>query len=174
MHLVISCQCMGVSVRQIRSIAVAAAMAVPLIALTSTLQAQQPWGPVFVFSEKILSETPLAALTTRPPSALCSPAFRANRIPISYTNGDDDLQVYINFTTAPLAGICALNYSIVIQFPTYVIIPSFHKRMFGELSLCQNEGVMTGPAYNLQTRLNDAFADVTQQCISEIEKKLAE
>jgi hypothetical protein len=59
-----------------------------------------------------------------------------------------------------------------IEFKVYesVFVRSLNKKVMSEVVLCSKGVLLTGPEYDMQTRVNDAVKDYAQQCLLEISK----
>jgi hypothetical protein len=110
-------------------------------------------------------------LTTASINASAESEFRRNNIKIGNSSY---LWEYINVNPLNFRGTDACAVSIEIQILTYAFtaykdISNTPIGVLGEL--CKYSTIMSGPTYNLQTRVNDQIIDFTRQCISEVSKK---
>jgi hypothetical protein len=134
-------------------------------------------GDVYVYGERDSPDDTSCNIRKLSAVAAVQATLRENRIPISYkrTNAGH-VRAYvdftsINFTSAPPR--CVVAFQIRFEFFGQAFFPGL-KRLIGEpVLLCENGGVMSGPNYDLQDRLNTRYIDLTRQCISEIDKDLA-
>ena len=92
--------------------------------------------------------------------------FRKNDVKV--TSGVWDLLVHLRLVALETSGTgCAVNYSFRVQSNQMI----FHRLKQIEklvwIEECDFGGLMTGPTYDLQTRLNDNLRDLTNMCISQ-------
>jgi hypothetical protein len=114
-------------------------------------------------------------LTTASINASAESEVRRNNIKIvnSIVNSSG-LWEYINVAALDFSGTDVCAVSIEIQILTtavtlYKDISNTPIAVLGEL--CTKAYIMSGPTYDLQTRVNDQIIDFTRQCISEVSKK---
>ena len=97
-----------------------------------------------------------------------------NRIPVGtkaqFNSGE---ALYARAETAVLAASdgCAGSYIFSLSNFQKVVLSITGKDMWAMVEICSRGGIMYGPSYDLQSRLNARFRDYTSQCISEYRKK---
>jgi hypothetical protein len=135
-------------------------------------QAQSELGSIYVMGETDQPNYQACGVSFESTIAAVQSVLRQNRIPVSFDNSHGQIRAYVNFTPLSISGICALSYDIQFDIWGSAFFKTLGKSVSGEVVVCQNGGIMTGPTYDLQERLNVAYADLTRKCISEIEKTL--
>jgi hypothetical protein len=109
-------------------------------------------------------------LTTASINASAESEVRRNNIKIGSSSG---LWEYINVNALNFRGpVCAVSIEFRIltsALTAYKDISNTPIFVWGEL--CNNSIILSGPTYDLQTRVNDEIIDFTRQCISEVSKK---
>ena len=123
----------------------------------------------YVFSEADGSENNSCGISGSSSVAAVESALRQNRINIK---GDtSNYSFYINNLAIDSSNRCAVHSSLLVSFYSYVDAPNLkNKKIFGQVVLCNNFYMLTGPAYNMQPRVNDVLKGLTEECISKIEK----
>jgi hypothetical protein len=117
----------------------------------------------------VMNET--CNLTKASINASAESEFRRNNIKIVNSGG---LWEFINVMALNFSGIDGCAVSIQVQILTSALtadkaISNTPIAVLGEL--CNYGWIMSGTAYDLQTRVNDKIIDFTRQCISEVSKK---
>ena len=124
----------------------------------------------YVYSEEGGSEEAACGITSSSSTAAVESILRQNRINIepeisNYT-------VYVNNNALIVSNICVVNSSLQVYFGSFVEVPSEKSKLvFGPVELCSKGFIISGPAYDIQTRINEKLKDISEQCISKIEKK---
>lgn len=98
--------------------------------------------------------------------------LRANNIKLLSKSGPGDISAYVNLNPVSTSDrSCALNWSVIFRIYGEKTEYGPNKvRLRGFVELCSVSGIMIGPTYNLQTRVNDELRSATEKCISEVEK----
>lgn len=140
----------------------------------SAAQAQE-FPSVYVFGEEDGEKQRDCQVRYASSVAAVESELRQNQILIATSSqsvSEPPLSVYLNVNPLEITdGRCAVSY----QLQMYHIQEIFHT--FKEevrpaiVEACSKGGLMTGESYGLQSRLNDAFRDFTNMCISEYLKK---
>jgi hypothetical protein len=130
----------------------------------------QEFPPVYVFTEDDDDSSDTCQIGGASIVAAVESELRQNQISIASGaeryNGDS-IWAYLNLNAAKLSGsICAVDYNF--QLTHRQIIFHVHKEKAVNVSVenCNLGGLMTGVPSGLQSRLNDKFRDLTNQCIS--------
>ena len=121
-----------------------------------------------VFGEAISDEGSKCGLSRDASVSAVETALRQNRIAI---NEKAKYNFYLNTNSLYLDQGCVANTHLEVGFYSYVNPPNGDKAVFAEVILCTRGMIMSGPSYNLQTRINDNYRSMAEQCVSEIQKK---
>ena len=126
---------------------------------------------IYVFSEDTDVNDRSCALTKESAVAAVEFVLRRNRIRIlSEQEQFSHFAAYVNFGALSTGTACSVSYNIKMYIRAQAIYVPGNKLISGVLEVCYRSGIMTGPKYNLQERLDSAFVDYMQQCISAAEK----
>lgn len=102
--------------------------------------------------------------------AVVESELRYNRIPVgtrAQVINDEALRLSVNTTALHTQGACAVSYSLTLSNYQPVVLSVTGEAKWAKVMLCEKGGLMTGPTYNLQSRLNAQFRDLASQCISQ-------
>jgi len=126
---------------------------------------------VDVFSERDTETLLKCQVTSGSATAAVEAALRGNRIRI---DSKSQLNFYIQLTGVEISsgGGCAVvaNLSVYYLASVPVTFPSNKKTILATVELCRRLNLLTGPKYDLQSRVNSALSDLTNRCVSDIER----
>lgn len=124
----------------------------------------------YVFSEKDDGDNTKCGISYNAATSAVEAELRQNRIVIG--SDKSDYIFYVNNLALSYGESCAVNVSLEAYYFASVPLPSIkNKKIFGQVSLCHEGTILSGPTYSLQNRINDSLKSMTDQCISRIEKK---
>lgn len=95
--------------------------------------------------------------------------MRYNRINLTEKFGGVNL--YHAVTAHSNGGQCATFVKVEFKIYEYVFVKNLNQKIMSSVVLCGNGTLLTGPSYDMQTRVNDAAKDMAQQCLLEISKQ---
>lgn len=139
----------------------------------SAAQAQE-FPPVYVSIEEDDKDSGDCQVSTASSKAAVESELRYNRIPVGTKAqfiSDEALQARAQTGVLAISGGCAVSYIFSLSNFQEVVLSITGKEMWAKVEICRLAGIMSGPSYNMQSRLNAAFRDYTSQCISEYRKK---
>ena len=127
---------------------------------------------VYVFGEADSADGKSCGVAYTSAVSAVEATLRANNIKLLSSSALDDISAYVNLNPVPTSDrSCALSWNV--RFRIYGKKTAYGPNkvsLGGDLVLCKDSGVMTGPTYTLQTRVNDELRSATEKCISEVEK----
>jgi hypothetical protein len=135
--------------------------------------AAQDMPPVYVGGEEETVGHKNCNITYKSAVAAVESALRYNNVKVATQTdyyGDDAIKAYVNLASLGASANCALSYSLEMQTSLSVAFPrqlGLGTR-FSLVVLCNKGGIMTGPSYDLQDRLNNSLRDYVDQCVGEI------
>jgi hypothetical protein len=144
------------------------------LCLTSIAQGQILNG-VNVFSEYEDEDFKRCSLSSAGYIAAAESSLRYNRIRIQAAN-ESEANLYLNVNVMPIRrggtdlGFCAA--SLEIQFYKTGVITLARGNLFGDHIFCKRGTLFIFDIQNLQTKINEQVRSFTEQCISDIEKKV--
>lgn len=95
--------------------------------------------------------------------------MRYNRVNV--TESDGGVYLYHQVNAMDVAGGCAVNVSLQFIVYEYVFVKNLKKKIMSQAELCSYNHLMTGPKYNMQTRVNDIAKELAQKCLIRISKE---
>ena len=101
-------------------------------------------------------------------SAALGAAMRYNRIKLTENLGG--VVLYHAVTAQTINGGCAAVVKVEFKVYEFVFVKNLNKKIMSGAVLCGNGTLLTGPTYDLQTRVNNSAKDMAQQCLLEISK----
>lgn len=126
-------------------------------------------GSAFIFGEKI--EGSACGLSNDATEAAIATVLRQNRISISQDKLTK-IKFYYQINALSLSSGCAVNINLqVITFGDFMVPSSPPKNIFSKIELCGNSYILTGPRFDLQSRVSDSTRTMTEMCINEISKQ---
>ena len=124
----------------------------------------------YVYSEAGGSEEARCGLSNTSSVAAVESSLRQNRINVE--GESSNYSFYINSNSLFMGNTCVVNTDLQVYFLNNVEVPSQkNKSIWATVELCSKSFIGSGPAYNMQARINEKLKDITDQCISKIEKK---
>lgn len=127
---------------------------------------------MYVFSEEEGGASDReCSLSRRSAVAAAEGALRGNRIKIvSRDEAYGNFIAYVNFTALKMtSGACAVYLSLSVRLYAQTQYKNYPKPIFGRLELCKEGIIMSGPAIDLQTRINASLKEMMETCISQVE-----
>ena len=121
---------------------------------------------VDVFGEKIDE----CGLSSDSVTASLASLMRSNKIPMGRSL--KSINLYHQVTALDLGNTCSAN--LYISFYSYepkIFVPTIKKNLSADVVLCKKTILMTGPKYDLQSRINDRAKGLAEQCLLIIDKK---
>ncbi len=141
-----------------------------LSALGQMARAQE-FPPVFVYGEDDTDFERACALSYGSAIAAVVSEFRKNNVALTKSSEqyrEGSVMAYLNINPVETSSnACAVAYSMRIYHYQDIYNTLTNRSEVAAIDFCSKGGVMNGVRYNLQTRLNDAFRDYTNQCISQ-------
>lgn len=96
-------------------------------------------------------------------------AMKFNRIEV---NNESKINAYHQISVLEIPGGCAVNVNFQIYFFSAVTVPPENTKYISlKNQICGDGSLLVGPAFNMQTRINDFLKESVDFCISEIYKK---
>lgn len=139
----------------------------------SAAQAQEV-PPVFVLTEDDSKAALACQVSNTSSSAAVESELRYNRVPVATRAQGiryEALRATVQSTPIQISGGCAAAYSFSLNLYQPVVLRVTGKEMWVTVEICSRSGIMSGPTYDLQSRLNLVFRDLTSECIAEYRKK---
>jgi len=139
---------------------------VALCYVGSPAQAQE-FTPVYVATE---DDDDTCEVSNVSIVAVVESELRYNRIPVgtrAQAIADEALTLRVNTTAVFNRGVCAVGYNLEMSNYQEIVLSVTGEKRWATTVLCQKGGLMTGPAFDLQSRLNAEFRDFASQCISQ-------
>jgi hypothetical protein len=129
----------------------------------------QPFPRAYVFTEKQDAKDTSCQLRREAAVAAVESVLRSNRVEL-VPRLVGAVKVYVNFTSVTTGNGCAVSYEVT--FKDYQIVPltGTGKAFHADVVYCTRAGVMSGPPYDLQHRLLGSYRQLTEECLSEIER----
>ena len=121
---------------------------------------------VNVFGEDIKN----CGLSSDAVTASLASVMRYNKIQINKSSNSVDL--YHQVTAVDMGNACSAH--INISFYTYepkIFVPTLKRNLSADAVLCNKSMLLTGPKYDLQSRLNESAKTLAEQCLLVIDKK---
>lgn len=108
-------------------------------------------------------------LTTESVSAALGATMRYNRI--NLTESYSGVVLYHAVAASNISGGCAAYITVEFKVYDFVFVKNLNKKIMTGAVLCGQGTLLTGPTYDMQTRVNDSAKDMAQQCLLEISKQ---
>jgi hypothetical protein len=126
-------------------------------------------GSAYIFGERIDGNT--CGLSNEATDAAIATVLRQNRISISQDKFSK-IKFYYQINALDVSSGCAVNIRVqVFTFGDFLIPSSPPKKLFSKIELCGNSYILTGPKYDLQSRVSDSTRTLVEMCINEIGKE---
>lgn len=126
-------------------------------------------GQANVFVEVPQPDAGKCGLSNNASQSAVESVLRQNRISIE---SKAEYYFYLNTNAMRIGQACVADISLQVGFRDYVMIPySKNKRVFANIELCNRGIIMSGQTYDFQSRINQEYRSMAEQCVSEIEKK---
>jgi hypothetical protein len=126
-------------------------------------------GSAYIFGERLDGNT--CGLSNNATEAAIATVLRQNRISIDQNNLSK-INFYYQINALDTGTGCAVNIALeVITYGDFLVPSSPPKRIFSKIELCGNSFILTGPKYNLQSRVSDVARTQAEMCINEIAKQ---
>lgn len=93
--------------------------------------------------------------------------MRYNRIQVSSSR----VKLYHSAVAIDMSSSCAVNLSIMFYLHEKIYSPNLKTSLYADVVLCENNTLLTGPKYNLQTRVNDMAKEMVDKCLAKIDSK---
>lgn len=159
------------ALRKLGSIATAVTL------FTLSAQAQVP-SLVFVGGEADDADITACKLSYSSAIAATEASLRYNGMKVA-SQGDfsnyEAIKAYVNLNALADSGGCAVAMEIRFYHRFEVMPPAtlgLGDRRMANVVFCNRGGLITGPTYDLQGRINSGLRDFTDQCISEMSKRV--
>ena len=121
----------------------------------------------YIFGEELNGT---CGLTNAATEAAIATILRQNRINVRSESGG--ISFYYQITPVDLGNSCAVNVGLQVISYADVLLPlSPPKKIFSKIELCGNNYILSGPKYDLQTRVSGAVRELTETCINTISKR---
>ena len=102
--------------------------------------------------------------------AAIASVLRQNRI--SIRDSFDKIKFYYSITDLNVNNGCAVGINLqVFTWGDYLVPTSPPKKLFSKIELCGHSYLLTGPKYDLQSRVSDTIRTLVEMCINEISKQ---
>ncbi len=96
--------------------------------------------------------------------------MRYNKIPIS--RSPNSVNLYHQVTAIDMGNTCSAHLNISFYtFEPKIFVPTLKRNLSADAVLCNKSMLLTGPKYDLQSRLNDSAKTLAEQCLLIIDKK---
>lgn len=103
-------------------------------------------------------------------------ALRYNGVPAGTSDqyiAETALGIVVGVLPLELSGVCAVKYDLRLQEWKRVFSAIEKKSLLAEVTYCTRGGVLSGPTYDLQSRLSATMKDLVDACISGYEELVA-
>jgi hypothetical protein len=146
---------------------------VALCQVSSVAQAQEV-PPIYVLAEEDDRDAPACQVSNTSISAAIESELSYNRVPVgteAQHYRDEALQLHVVTTILVISGTCVVSNVLSLRSVQQVVLSVTGKTMFARVEICRKGSMISGPVFNMQSRLNAEFRDFTSRCISEYRKK---
>ena len=136
---------------------------------TSSIANAATIGSAYIFGERL--EGNECGLSNDATEAAIASVLRQNRISIA-RDSFDKIKFYYGIITLNVNNGCAVNIKLqVFTYGDYLVPSSPPKKLFSKIELCGRSYLLTGPKYDLQSRVSDTIRTLVEMCINEISKQ---
>lgn len=107
-------------------------------------------------------------VTSSSVDAALAAVMRYSRIDVSPSSPTN---LYHQVTLLDVNSGCAASINISIYSLEVSFIPTYQKKVVHHAVLCTKSSLLTGPRYNMQSRVNDFAKRMVESCLMQIDKK---
>jgi hypothetical protein len=126
-------------------------------------------GSAYIFGERL--DGNLCGLSNSATEAAIATALRQNRIAVSQDRLSR-IKFYYQINSLELGSTCVVNINFqVFTYGDYLVPSSPPKNLFSKIELCGNSYLLTGPKYDLQSRVSDTSRTLAEMCINDVSKQ---
>lgn len=142
------------------------------LALAAPPARAQDFPPIYVYGEND-DNTAKCAMSHDQAVAAVESALRYNHVSVASREAavrSAALQAYVTMNPLDLGDVCAVSLSFSLEDHQVVRSSVLDADRRVTVVYCNRTSIMSGPKYDLQTRANDWFRDMTNYCLSEFQR----